>query len=111
MTDADADDLAARLGALPVYELVDLLRRVLPAHSETEPGAQMMLTLAKVTRSEDQETQVDVVAWPDRDHYGGGLGPHSGLWQYGTCRRCEIPLVSNAKHGLCPVCGTPSYLS
>ncbi|WP_141908923.1 zinc ribbon domain-containing protein [Micromonospora sp. A202] len=106
-TDEDRDRLAEQLVALPVYELVDVLRRVLPHHSQDRYGIRTELVLAEATDYEDEPgLEVQLVAWPDRDYYDGDLGIDQGLWENGHCTKCDTEVVSNAKRAFCPYCGS-----
>jgi hypothetical protein len=105
-TDEDRDHLAEQLRGLPVRELVDVLRRVLPGYAEERDGMRTTLVLATVTVTEGEpDTLAEFVAWPDRDYYDGGLGLDQGLWEDGRCERCGIEVTSNAKRAFCPACG------
>lgn len=105
-TDEDRDRLAEKLCGLPVRELVDVLRRVLPGYAEESYGMRTHLVLATVTVTEYEDgTLTEFVAWPDRDYYDGGLGPDQGLWEGGRCERCGTDVTSNAKRAFCPACG------
>lgn len=92
---------------MSVCELVDVLRRVLPHHTQEDDGLRTVLTLAAaaVCDSESATPEIALVAWPDRDHYADGLGPDQGLWEQGHCGHCDIGVTSNAKRAYCPVCG------
>ncbi|GAA4585837.1 hypothetical protein GCM10023194_29740 [Planotetraspora phitsanulokensis] len=107
-SDHERDQLAAQLMTLPVNELVDVLRRVLPQYTEEGNGLRTSLVLATATEYEDEPDGIDVtlVAWPDRDYYDGGLGPDQGLWEDGDCGKCGTEVSSNAKRAFCPVCGS-----
>ncbi|MGC4814809.1 hypothetical protein ACLQ29_30125 [Micromonospora sp. DT228] len=106
-TDEDRDRLAEQLVGLPVYELVDVMRRVLPHYTDERYGCQERLILATSYRCDEApDTVLSLVAWPDRDYYDGGLGPDQGLWEGGPCSTCEIDVSSNAKRGYCPACDT-----
>jgi hypothetical protein len=105
-TDEDRDRLAEQLRGLPVRELVDVLRRVLPGYAEESYGMRTNLVLATVTVTEGEDgTLTEFVAWPDRDYYDGGLGIDQGLWEGGHCERCGIEVTSNVKRAFCPACG------
>ncbi|WP_242906277.1 hypothetical protein [Actinomadura terrae] len=73
MTDDDERDrLAQELLRLTVFELVDVLQRVLPAHGERSGTVPSVLVLAEVSRrsggdSSDEQPFIEAVAWPDRD--------------------------------------------
>ncbi|MEU7843996.1 hypothetical protein AB0B39_23890 [Micromonospora sp. NPDC049114] len=113
-TDEDRERLAGQLAALPVRELVDVLRRALPGFTQEAYGMRTVLTLASVTWFEDDVEPglgVELVAWPDRDYYGGGLGLDQGLWENGRCPRCDVEVTSNAKRAHCPYCGTVCALT
>jgi hypothetical protein len=112
-TDEDRDRLAEQLMALPVHELVDVLRRVLPNHVEESNSLRTALVLATATAYEDEPDGLDItlVAWPDRDYYDGGLGPDQGLWEDGHCEQCGADVSSNAKRAYCPVCGSKCALT
>ncbi|MEV5767157.1 hypothetical protein AB0L34_21710 [Micromonospora sp. NPDC052213] len=115
LTDEDRERLAGQLVALPVHELVDVLRRVLPSYTEAGSGSGLRTTLvlATATQDEDQPDRPDLtlVAWPDRDRYDGGLGPDQGLWEDGHCAQCDVGVTSNAKRAYCPVCGSRCFLT
>jgi hypothetical protein len=98
---------------LPVHELVDVLRRVLPNYTEEGDGLRRTLVLATATEFDDELNGLDValVAWPDRDYYDGGLGPDQGLWEDGHCGKCDTNVSSNAKRAYCPVCGSGCTLT
>jgi hypothetical protein len=64
-TDEDRERLAGHLMALPVRELVDVLRRALPHFTEEAFGTRTALTLASVTHYADDAEPgltVDLVA-------------------------------------------------
>lgn len=106
-TDEDRAHIAEQLVALPVHELVDVLRRVLPQYTEDQYGIRTALVLAEATDYEDEPgLEVELVAWPDRDYYNGGLGIDQGLWEHGHCAKCDSGIVSNAKRAYCPYCGS-----
>ncbi|MEU8184598.1 hypothetical protein AB0B85_21380 [Micromonospora sp. NPDC049044] len=67
-TDEDRERLAEQLVALPVHELVDVMRRVLPHYTEDENGLRSVLLLATTTTDEDPPHVRDLalVVWPDR---------------------------------------------
>jgi hypothetical protein len=112
-TDEVRDRLAEQLSALPVRELLDVLRRVLPQYVEESDVLRSSLTLARASVFDDEPVGVEValVAWPDRDYYDGGLGPDQGLWEDGYCEGCRIVVSSNAKRAYCPLCGSPCQLT
>lgn len=103
-TEKDRERLAEQLLALPVYELVDVMRRVLPHYTEDEYRIRTTLVLATATKYEDEPDALDValVAWPDRDYYDGGLGLHQGLWEDARCAKCDTDVTSNAKRRVLP---------
>ncbi|WP_203924724.1 hypothetical protein [Rugosimonospora africana] len=113
------EKLAHQLQELDVRELVDVLRRVLPAYTETANGLRNVLVLAQATvwdtdtpdGTQDTSTDLSTVVWPDAGYYGDHLGPDQGLWEEGSCRSCDLAVVSNAKRAHCPVCGTACYLT
>ncbi|MGC4846558.1 hypothetical protein ACLQ3F_04930 [Micromonospora sp. DT15] len=113
-TDEDRERLAGQLMALPVRELVDVLRRALPHFTEEAYGMRTALNLASVTYfADDLEPglNVELVAWPDREYYDGGLGIDQGLWENGRCGTCDIEVTSNAKRAFCPYCGSACALT
>jgi hypothetical protein len=74
------------------------------------------LVLAEVTGLEGRfrgqgNGVIAVVAWPDREYYGGGFGPEPELWEDGTCPGCGVNVVSTAKRATCPVCANPCQLT
>jgi hypothetical protein len=112
-TDDERDRLAQQLLQLPLRELLDVLRQVLPRHTETEPDMQTKLVLASATIFDDdpETTQVELVAWPYRAAYNGHLGPDQELLEDGTCRGCGLPVISSAKRALCPICDSQCGLT
>ncbi|MEH1164644.1 hypothetical protein V6V47_04565 [Micromonospora sp. CPCC 205539] len=111
-TDEERDRLAEQLAALPVHELVDVMRRVLPTYTEDRYGMRTNVVLASVTRcDQDPETILELVAWVDRDHYDGSLGIDQGLWENGHCSTCDIEVTSNGKRAFCPACGSAVALT
>jgi hypothetical protein len=119
-SDDERQALADRLRSLPIPELVDVLRRVLPAHDDNGRfGLTRKLVLAEagiydetVPRTgDDRAADLEVVAWPDRDHYGGGFGPEPDLLEQGRCDQCGLDVTSTAKQAFCAVCGTLCYLT
>jgi hypothetical protein len=107
-TDEDREALAQELLRLNLPELVDVLRRVLPAH--TRDGAK--LVLAEIGRLPGEDTTyIEAVAWPDRDHYNGGFGPEMANYEQGTCAGCGLEVTSTAKLAFCPLCGTRCELT
>ncbi|GIE81812.1 hypothetical protein Aph02nite_77620 [Actinoplanes philippinensis] len=108
--------------SLSLPELSDVLRHVLPSHAvdeEERNGLARKLVLAEVTvfedgisnTADDRAVPIEVVAWPDRDYYGGGFGPESGLFEQGRCRRCGVDVTSTAKQAFCPICGELRHLT
>ncbi len=93
------------------------MRRVVPAYAESDGAMEARLLLAKVFwETADPPTatyawDVEAVAWPDRDHYGGGLGMDQGLWEEGQCRACGMVVTSSSKRAFCPVCGASCSLT
>jgi hypothetical protein len=69
-------------------------------------------TATSVRESEEGEPEVwepwslAAVAYRDREEYRDGVGPDWGFCQFGTCETCQMPVRSNVKHGICPICGT-----
>lgn len=103
--DAERERLAAELRGLPMRELLDVLRRVLPELDEGFPGSRTALMLAAVTANvEAPGLTMEIVAWPDG-------GPDGDLCQVGTCRRCGFEITSTAKHATCPMCRSTCYLT
>ncbi|TDC63920.1 hypothetical protein E1200_21275 [Actinomadura sp. GC306] len=117
MTDDDERDrLAEDLLRLSLPELVDVLRRVLPAHQEAGSFMSSALVLAQVSQPSGVDPvhghpSTELVAWPDRDFYDGGFGPEPGLWEQGTCPGCKVEVTSTAKRAFCPHCGTLCQLT
>ena len=112
-TDQERDSVAQELLRLSLPELVDVLRRVLPAHATHDDLTASTLVLAEVSRvllEEDpgfsEPPYIEVVAWPDRDHYNGGFGPEPANYESGSCPSCSLEVASTAKQALCPLCGT-----
>jgi hypothetical protein len=103
------------LTALPMNELLDVLRPVLTERVEHPvAGLWGSVVLAEVwwgagtydaVPTDYSNTEISVVAWPDRDYYDGGLGPDQGLWEEGTCTTCGLTVVSTGKRAACPRCG------
>ncbi|MES9540445.1 hypothetical protein [Actinomadura sp. NPDC000600] len=115
-TDDERDRLAQDLLRLNLPELVDVLRRVLPAHGEQGSITSSVLLLAEVSRpsvGEPSSTQplIEAVAWPDRDFYDGGFGPESALYEQGHCPDCGLDVTATAKRAFCPLCGTLCQLT
>lgn len=116
-TDEDRESLAQDLLRLSLPELVDVLRRVLPAHAAPDTSmSKTKLVLAEIVRlpGEDPsvtETSIEVVAWPDRDHYNGGFGPETAHYEQGTCEGCGLEVTSTVKRAFCPLCGTRCQLT
>ncbi|MFI0446899.1 hypothetical protein [Actinomadura sp. 6N118] len=115
-SDDEREALAHELLRLSLPELVDVLRRVLPAHADQDDPTPTVLTLAEISWSpgEDQAATpplVEAVAWPDRDHYQGGFGPEPALWEQGSCTECGLKVASTAKRAFCPLCGTTCSLT
>ncbi|GIG02193.1 hypothetical protein [Catellatospora citrea] len=107
-------ELAAALNALPTAEFLDVMRQVLPvqAANDADPAFRNVLMLVEVsTDPDDGDVEQRVVAWPDRVHYGGGLGTYQGLCEEGTCAGCGRTVTSNAKRAVCPLCGTNCRLT
>jgi hypothetical protein len=116
VTDDERDRLARELLRLSLPELVDVLRRVLPAHarqSETMPSTLVLAEISRPAEADRSSTQpfVEAVAWPDRDHYDGGFGPERANYEQGTCPGCRLDVTSTAKQACCPLCGTRCQLT
>lgn len=119
--DNERQALADRLLSLPLQELVDVLRRVLPSHGDNEGvnGLTRRLVLAEATvygdevprTPDDPAVDIEVVAWPDLDYHDGGFGPEPDLSEHGRCRRCDVEVSSTAKRAFCPICGERCHLT
>ncbi|MEV0457033.1 hypothetical protein [Catellatospora methionotrophica] len=112
--EAQRAELAAALNALSMAEFLDVMRRVLPvqAANDADPAFRNDLVLVEIlTDLDDGDVEQRLLAWPDRDHYGGGLGIDQGLCEEGTCSGCGSTVTSNAKRAICPRCGTPCGLT
>jgi hypothetical protein len=110
-TDDERDALARELLRLSLPELVDVLRRVLPAHAEHGTTMPSTLVLAEVSRppggdSSSAQPFIEAVAWPDRDYYDGDFGPNAANLEQGSCPDCGLEATSTAKLAFCPLCGT-----
>ena len=106
--------LVAALNALPMAEFLDVMRQVLPvqAANDADPAFRADLMIVEVsTDLDDGEVGERLVAWPDRDRNGGGLGSYQGLCEEGTCSGCLSTVTSSAKRAICPRCGTPCGLT
>lgn len=116
-TEADRAALAEQISRLPVPEQIDVLRQILSAHDGSpENGLVNRWFLAVSTEylgADDSEDRwaIEAVAYPDRDHYGGGHGPEPDLYASGQCPTCRIEVVSTAKAARCPRCGSPCLLT
>jgi hypothetical protein len=116
-TDQEREGLAQALRRLSVPELLDVMRRVVPAYSGSDGSMEERLFLARVAwENADPPTgttawDVEAVAWPDRDHYGGRLGMDQGLWEQGSCGACGMLVTSSSKRAFCPVCGATCSLT
>ncbi|MEU8121279.1 hypothetical protein AB0C21_21425 [Spirillospora sp. NPDC049024] len=114
--DDERDRLAQDLLRLDLPELVDVLRRVLPAHGEEGSIMSSVLVLAEVSRPSDEDPSsaqplIEALAWPDRDYYDGGFGPEPALYEQGHCPDCGLAVTSTAKRAFCPLCGTLCHLT
>ncbi|XVU28647.1 hypothetical protein ACQPZJ_16820 [Actinoplanes sp. CA-054009] len=105
--------IADQLSSLSLPELVDVLRRVLPAHADNagEPPSRLVLAEATVFGSgpldpADPPVVLSMVAWPE-----GAMGPVPHLLECGSCPRCGIEVVSNVKRAFCPACGKLCHLT
>jgi len=113
-TDGERAVLAAELSRLPLPELVDVLRRVLPQHAEQDVVMPSTLCLAEVSPvpgRHDLPAVVEIVAWPDREYYEGGFGGEPANFEQGSCLACGIEVTSSAKRAFCPVCGSGCRLT
>ncbi len=112
-TDDEREALARDLSRLSLPELDDVLRRVLSRHAERDGVMPSTLCLAEVARTpgDTEPPHVEVVAWPDRDHYDGGFGPNPGHWEQGACPACGLEVASTAKRAFCPLCGATCGLT
>ncbi|GIH52943.1 hypothetical protein Mro03_81220 [Microbispora rosea subsp. rosea] len=115
-TDDQRDSLARELLRLSLPELVDVLRRVLPAYTEQGNSVPSTLVLAEISWLPGRDpslTQpfIEAVAWPDRDYYNGGFGPAPANYEQGSCPSCGLEVTSTAKHAFCPLCGTLCQLT
>ncbi|HLV72656.1 MAG: hypothetical protein DIU75_019680 [Mycolicibacterium hassiacum] len=109
--EVERERLARELLRLGLPELVDVLRRVLPAHEERDNADVSTLVLAEVSRVlGDDQPVVEVVAWPDREHYGGALGAPA-LYEQGRCPGCGLEVTSTVKRAHCPACGMLCHLT
>jgi hypothetical protein len=106
--------LVAALSTLPLAEFLDVMRQVLPvqAANNAEPAFRNDLMIVEVlTDLDDGEVSERLVAWPDRDRNGGGLGIYQELCEEGTCPGCLRTVTSTSKRALCPRCGAPCGLT
>jgi hypothetical protein len=115
-TDDERESLAQELLQLSLPELVDVLRRVLPAHADHNATVTAKLVLAEIAQLPDEDQSltepiIEAVAWPDRDHYDGGFGPEPANYEQGTCPRCSLNVTSTAKRAFCPLCETLCQLT
>ncbi|MEU8173255.1 hypothetical protein AB0C14_10290 [Microbispora hainanensis] len=115
-TDDEREALARELLRLSLPELVDVLRRVLPAHAEQGSTMPSTLALAEISRPPGRDPSsaqpfIEAVAWPDRDHYDGGFGPAPANDEQGNCPSCGLEVTSTAKRAFCPLCGTLCLLT
>jgi hypothetical protein len=120
-SDDERQAIADRLRALPIPELVDVLRRVLPAYDDNEVrnGMTRKLVLAEARiygetiprPAQDPAVDLEVVAWPDRDYYSGGFGPEPELFEQGHCIQCGVEVTSTAKQAYCAICGSLCHLT
>ena len=110
--EAERERLARELLRLGLPELVDVLRRVLPAHEERDGADVSTLVLAEVSRllGDDQPPVVEVVGWPDREHYGDVLGAPA-LYEQGRCPGCGLEVTSTVKRAHCAACGMLCHLT
>lgn len=104
------EEIINHLQELPIEELIDILREVLPLQktgTSTPSSRADRLILAVASRNLDPDCAseppctLEAVAYPNPD----GLGPDWGLCQDGSCSTCRIPVCSNEKRGICPSCG------
>ena len=107
--DTDLDGLAEQLRQLPLGQLLDVLRRVMPRHTQQSGRERTVLALARAS-TDDTEALVELVAWPDQQVFAGFVPPH-GLYQSGHCPRCRVALVGNVKSVRCPVCNAERGLT
>ncbi|GAA2915797.1 hypothetical protein Acy02nite_92030 [Actinoplanes cyaneus] len=122
-SDEERQAIADHLLDLSLPELLDVLRRVLPAHADDggdgKPSQKLVLAEAMIfgqvspgrVDPKDPPVTLAMVAWPDHEYYEGGMGPTPHLFEGGTCPRCGIELTSNVKRAFCPACGKLSYLT
>ncbi len=117
------EDAIKYLSNLPDERLVAVLRRVFavkqPAPEEAACCRNRFYvgTAWSDLESDEGEPQrwgpwkLDAVAYVDSREYGDDLGPDYGLCQAGSCQSCGTRVRSNVKHGLCPICGGPAYMT
>jgi hypothetical protein len=117
------EDCIEYLSNLPVERLVAVFRQVLavkvPAPEEAAfCRSRFYLGAAWSSfESDDGASQrwgsweLDAVAYVDSREYGDEFGPNDGLCQEGSCQSCGTRVRSNVKHGICPICEGPAYMT
>jgi hypothetical protein len=117
------NELIERLKSLPDAEFLAVLQEVFhrrqsnAEENDYNRNQYFLGTASSLRESDDGEPErwapwsIEAVAYIDRDAYPEGVGPDWGFCQFATCQACQMPVRSNVKNGICPVCGSKVYMS
>lgn len=114
MNENKLQNLAKKLDYLNVRELIYVLSKVLPKHEpyKKDPVIEKYSLVLGVAYSEEGNSRLDIVAYPDTDKYGDDPGPDWGLCQSSWSSEWDdIKYVSNVKHGISPYSGEKIYMT
>jgi hypothetical protein len=89
-----------------------------PEEDEYNKNCFFLGTASSPLENDDEEPErwgtwkIEAVAYVDGEECEEDvLGTDGGFCQFGECQFCGIPVRSDLKHGVCPVCGSKVSMS
>jgi hypothetical protein len=119
----DRHQLTQHLLALSDADLLNVLEQVFqhrrpnPEEDHFNHNCYFLGTASQMLTSESDEPEIwgkwehEAVAYKNRTAYPDTFEPNEGFCQFGTCQQCSTAVRSYVKKAICPICGTPVYLT